>query len=86
LETGSSDGHDILIPYGKDYVGAAATQEGSYGYKLPVLFNVQESCEIVVGYVLGSLRESEITRWRRLLARLEETTGPLKSWLNGADD
>lgn len=75
------DGHDILIPYGKDYEGAASTQEGSYGYKLLVLLNVQAGCELVVGYVLGSLRESEITMLRRLLARLEETTGPLKSWL-----
>ena len=75
------DGHDIVIPYGKDYEGAAATGEGSYGYKLLVLLNVQEDCELVVGYVLGSLRESEITMLRRLLARLEETMGPLKEWL-----
>ncbi len=30
---------------------------------------------------MGSLRESEITRLRRLLARLEETVGPWKEWL-----
>jgi hypothetical protein len=75
------DGHDMVIPYGKDYEGAAATQEGSYGYKLLVLLNVQEDCELVVGYVLGSLRESEITMLRRLLARLEETMGRLQEWL-----
>jgi len=75
------DGHDILIPYGKDYEGAASTQEGSYGYKLLVLLNVQPECELVVGYVLGSLRESEITLLRRLLARLDQAMGPLKEWL-----
>jgi hypothetical protein len=46
-----------------------------------VLLNVQQDCELVVGYVLGSLRESEITRLRRLLARLDQTVGPLKEWL-----
>ena len=46
-----------------------------------MLLNVQEDCELVVGYVLGSLRESEITMLRRLLERLEETVGPLKEWL-----
>ena len=34
-----------------------------------------------MGQVFGSLRESEITRLRRLLARLEETMGPWKQWL-----
>ncbi len=43
------DGHDILIPYGKEYEGAASTGEGSYGYKRLVLLNVQEDCELVVG-------------------------------------
>lgn len=63
------DGHDIVIPYGKGYEGALRMGEGSYGYKLLVLLNLQEDCELVVGYVLGGLQESEITMLRRLLAR-----------------
>jgi len=53
------DGHDILIPYGKGYEGARRISEGSYGYKLLVLLNIQEDCELVAGYVLGGLEESE---------------------------
>jgi hypothetical protein len=75
------DGHDIVIPYGKDYQGARRTGEGSYGYKLLVLLNVQAGCELIVGYVLGGLEESEITMLRRLLARLDRTVGPLREWL-----
>ncbi len=75
------DGHDIVIPYGKGYEGAQRMGEGSYGYKLLVLLNLQEDCELVVGYVLGGLQESEITMLRRLLARLERTLGPLRKWL-----
>jgi len=75
------DGHDILIPYGKGYEGARRISEGSYGYKLLVLLNIQEDCELVAGYVLGGLEESEITMLRRLLARLSQTLGPLREWL-----
>jgi len=75
------DGHDILIPYGKGYQGARRISEGSYGYKLLVLLNLQADCELVVGYVLGGLQESEITMLRRLLARLDQTLGPLRKWL-----
>jgi hypothetical protein len=42
---------------------------------------VAENCEITVGCVLGSLRDSEITIVRRLLARLEQTMGPLRDRL-----
>lgn len=75
------DGHDIMIPYGKGYERATRIAEGSYGYKLLVLLNLQEDCELVVGYVLGGLHESEITMLRRLLARLSQTLGPLREWL-----
>ena len=75
------DGHDIVIPYGKGYQGAHRIGEGSYGYKLMVLLNLQADCELVVGYVLGGLQESEITMVRRLLARLDQTLGPLREWL-----
>jgi DDE family transposase len=75
------DGHDILIPYGQGYEGAHRIGEGAYGYKLLVLLNIQEGCELIVGYVLGGLQESEITMLRRLLARLDKTMGPLREWL-----
>lgn len=75
------DGHDILIPYGKGYQEARRISDGSYGYKLLVLLNLQEECELVVGYVLGGLQQSEITLLRRLLARLNQTLGPLREWL-----
>ena len=83
------DGHDIMIPYGKGYEGAHHISEGAYGYKLLVLLNVQDDCELIVGYVLGGLQESEITMLRRLLARLDQTMGarvesamgPLRQWL-----
>lgn len=75
------DGHDILIPYGKGYEGAHRISQGSYGYKLLVLLNVQDGCELIVGYVLGGLQESEITMLRRLLARLQHAMGPLREWL-----
>src|SRR5437588_12720107 len=75
------DGHDILIPYGQGYEGAHRISEGAYGYKLLVLLNIQDDCELVVGYILGGLQESEITMLRRLLARLDKTMGPLREWL-----
>ena len=75
------DGHDILIPYGQGYEGARRIREGAYGYKLLVLLNIQEGCELIVGYILGGLQESEITMLRRLLARLDQTMGPLRQWL-----
>jgi hypothetical protein len=75
------DGHDIVIPHGKGYEGARRTSEGAYGYKLLVLLNLQADCELIVGYVLGGLEESEITMLRRLLARLNQTMGPLREWL-----
>jgi len=75
------DGHDILIPYGKGYEGARRISDGAYGYKLLVLLNIQEDCELIVGYVLGGLQESEITMLRRMLARLDKTMGPLREWL-----
>ena len=75
------DGHDLMIPYGKGYEGARRISGGSYGYKLLVLLNLQEDCELVVGYVLAGLEESEITLLRRLLARLDHTLGPLREWL-----
>ncbi len=73
--------HDIVIPYGKAYEGARRTSEGAYGYKPLVLLNLQAGCELIVGYVLGGLQESEITMLRRLLARLDRTVGPLREWL-----
>ena len=75
------DGHDILIPYGHGYEGARRISEGAYGYKLLVLLNIQDDCELIVGYILGGLEESEITMLRRLLARLNRTMGPLREWL-----
>lgn len=78
------DGHDIVIPYGQGYEGAhqiSEISEGAYGYKLLVLLNIQDECELIVGYILGGLPESEITLLRRLLARLEGTVGPLREWL-----
>ena len=45
------DGHDILIPYGQGYEGAHRISEGAYGYKLLVLLNIQEGCELIVGYI-----------------------------------
>src|SRR3989442_10736613 len=69
------DGHDILIPYGQGYEGARRISEGAYGYKLLVLLNIQSDCELIVGYVLGGLQESEITMLRRLLARLQTHPG-----------
>jgi len=75
------DGHDILIPYGQGYEGAHRISEGAYGYKLLVLLNIQEGCELIVGYILGGLQESEISMLRRLLARLDQTMGPLREWL-----
>jgi hypothetical protein len=78
------DGHDIVIPYGQGYEGAqpmSETSEGAYGYKLVVLLNIQDECELIVGYILGGLPESEITLLRRLLARLDKTMGPLREWL-----
>jgi len=75
------DGHDIVIPYGKGYGGAERISEGAYGYKLLTLLNLQADCELIVGYVLGGLEESEITMLRRLLGSLERTVGPLRSWL-----
>jgi hypothetical protein len=75
------DGHDILIPYGQQYEGARRISEGAYGYKLLVLLNIQEDCELIVGYILGGLEESEITLLRRMLARLNQTMGPLREWL-----
>jgi len=75
------DGHDIVIPYGQGYEGAHHISDGAYGYKLLVLLNVQDDCELIVGYILGSLQDSEITMLRRLLARLNRTMGPLRQWL-----
>jgi hypothetical protein len=75
------DGHDIVIPYGQGYEGAHHISGGAYGYKLLVLLNVQDDCELIVGYILGSLQESEITMLRRLLARLNRAMGPLRQWL-----
>jgi hypothetical protein len=75
------DGHDILIPYGQGYEGARRISEGAYGYKLLVLLNIQDDCELIVGYILGGLQESEITLLRRLLARLDHSVGPLRQWL-----
>src|SRR5216683_1517571 len=75
------DGHDILIPYGQGYEGARRISEGAYGYKLLVLLNIQEGCELIVGFILGGLQESEITMLRRMLARLDKTMGPLREWL-----
>jgi hypothetical protein len=79
------DGHDIVIPYGQGYEGAQQMSEisegGAYGYKLVVLRNIQDDCELIVGYILGGLPESEITLLRRLLARLDKTMGPLREWL-----
>ena len=75
------DGHDIMIPYGKGYEGARRISDGSYGYKLLVLLNLQADCELIVGYVLGGLEENEITMLRRLLARLNQTMGPVREWL-----
>ena len=75
------DGHDIMIPYGQGYEGARHITDGSYGYKLLVLLNVQDDCELIVGYVLGSLKDSEITMLRQMLARLDRTMGPLRQWL-----
>ena len=75
------DGHDILIPYGQGYEGARRISEGAYGYKLLVLLNIQDDCELIVGFILGGLQESEITMLRRMLARLEKTMGPLREWL-----
>jgi Transposase DDE domain len=75
------DGHDMVIPYGKGYEGARRISDGSYGYKLLVLLNIQPDCELIVGYVLGGLQEGEITMLRRLLARLQHTMGPLREWL-----
>jgi Transposase DDE domain len=75
------DGHDIVIPYGKGYEGARRISDGAYGYKLLVLLNLQDDCELIVGYLLGGLQENEITMLRRLLARLDHTIGPLREWL-----
>ena len=75
------DGHDILIPYGQGYEGARRISQGAYGYKLLVLLNIQDGCEVIVGYILGGLQESEITMLRRMLARLDQTMGPLRQWL-----
>jgi DDE family transposase len=75
------DGHDILIPYGQGYEGARRIRQGAYGYKLLVLLNIQDGCELIVGYILGGLEESEISMLRRLLARLDQTMGPLREWL-----
>ncbi len=75
------DGHDILIPYGQGYEGARRISEGAYGYKLLVLLNIQDDCELIVGFILGGLQESEITLLRRMLARLDKTIGPLREWL-----
>ncbi len=75
------DGHDIPIPYGQGYEGARRISQGAYGYKLVVLLNIQDGCELIVGYILGGLQESEITMLRRLLARLDKTMGPLREWL-----
>ena len=75
------DGHDLVIPYGQGYEGARHISDGAYGYKLLVLLNVQDDCELIVGFILGSLQESEITMLRRLLARLNRTMGPLRQWL-----
>jgi hypothetical protein len=46
-----------------------------------VLLNIQDDREPIVGYVLGGLQESEITMLRRLLARLDQTLGPLRERL-----
>ena len=73
--------HDIIIPYGKGYEGATRISGGAYGYKLLVLLNIQEDCELIVGYVLGGLHESEITMLRRLLQRMDQTLGRLREWL-----
>jgi hypothetical protein len=75
------DGHDILIPYGQGYEGARRISQGAYGYKLLMLLNIQDGCELIVGYILGGLQESEITMLRRMLARLDQTMGPLRQWL-----
>src|SRR5712691_10895082 len=78
------DGHDIVIPYGQGYEGArpmSETSESAYGYKLVMLLNIQDDCELIVGYILGGLPESEITLLRRLLARLDRHMGPLREWL-----
>jgi hypothetical protein len=78
------DGHDIVIPYGQGYEGAhpmSEDSEGAYGYKLVVLLNIQDECELIAGYILGGLPESEITLLRRLLARLDKSMGPLREWL-----
>ena len=75
------DGHDILISHGQGYEGARRISDGAYGYKLLVLLNIQNDCELIVGYILGGLQESEITMLRRLLARLNHTMGPLREWL-----
>ena len=46
-----------------------------------VLLNIQDDCELIVGYLVGGLQESEIPMLRRLLARLDQTLGPLRQWL-----
>jgi hypothetical protein len=42
------DGHDILISHGRGYQGARRISDGAYGYKLLVLLNIQEDCELIV--------------------------------------
>jgi hypothetical protein len=34
-----------------------------------MLLNIQDGCELIVGYILGGLQESEITMLRRMLLR-----------------
>jgi hypothetical protein len=43
--------------------------------------HIQDGCAPIVGYILGGLQESEITMLRRMLARLNQTMGPLRKWL-----
>jgi len=46
-----------------------------------MLLHIQDGCALIVGYILGGLQESEITMLRRMLARLNQTMGPLRKWL-----
>ena len=76
----AADAHEITIPYGRRYEGAAAVGE-KYGFKLVVLINISEGQERIVGFKLASLATSERTMLAELLAVLDRGVAPLKQWL-----
>lgn len=77
------DGTDITIPYGQkqNYEGSERRGE-AVGYKLVVVFNIDEGHERVVAWALGGLARNEKTMLKEIFKGLREQFGRLGDWMN----